>query len=477
MLFNSLDFLIFMAVVFPLYWGWFHRTRERRNLFLVAVSYFFYGWWDVRFLALIMVSSAVDYLVGRALEVETHTSRRKGLLALSIATNLGILGFFKYFNFFVDSLRTLGMPLQPGTLNIILPVGISFYTFQTLSYTVDIYRKKVEATRDAPAFFAFVSFFPQLVAGPIERAGRLLPQFVGPSRPFSFAAARAGLELILWGFFKKVVVADRLAPFVETVYASPRSFEGIPLVLATVFFALQIYCDFSGYSDIAIGVARLFGFDLCTNFRTPYLACSLREFWSRWHISLSTWFRDYVYIPLGGNRNAWSRNFIVTFLLSGLWHGANWTFVAWGAIHGVLGAAEAVLRKRGLSLPGGRVPSWLLTMVVVCAAWVFFRAQNVSEALYILTHGVSGWSAQLASTTDLVVMCKSMGLTSEALKLLAPSLLLFLIVEVWMGTRPIDRALAGVKRPPRWAFYYLLATWTALFGAFNEAKRFIYFQF
>jgi len=341
-LFNSISFAVFLPVVFTLYWLLKRRGPRTQNLLIILASYVFYGWWDYRFLSLIVISSAVDYLAGGRISPETRPRWRKCWLAVSLAVNLGVLGFFKYFDFFAQSAQELMMSLglNPDfpTLRIILPVGISFYTFQTLSYTIDIYRKKTPAIRDPVAFFAFVAFFPQLVAGPIERAKSLLPQFLR-ARNFDGVAARDGCKQILWGLFKKVVIADRLAGVADPVFADYAAYSGADQGIAIFAFAIQIYCDFSGYSDIAIGTARLFGINLMQNFSFPYFSRDIAEFWRRWHISLSTWFRDYVYVPLGGNRKGLAvraRNVMITFLVSGLWHGANWTFVAWGLIHGLL---------------------------------------------------------------------------------------------------------------------------------------------
>ena len=343
MLFNSITFAVFLLIVFAVYWS-LVRLKDGKlwqNVFILAASWVFYGWWDWRFLSLIFLSSMTDFLVGHAMHHSEDKSTRKILLFVSLGINLGVLGVFKYFNFFVetflDAFSLIGLEIESPALYILLPVGISFYTFQTLSYTIDIYRRKIEATDDMVAFFAFVSFFPQLVAGPIERASHLLPQFF-QDRQFDYAQSVRGLRLILWGLFKKVIIADLLAEYVNLVYGLPEEFAALDVFIATVFFAIQIYCDFSGYSDVAIGTARLFGFDLNLNFKAPYFSATLKEFWERWHISLSTWFRDYVYIPLGGNRvtpDMWAVNIMVVFLVSGLWHGAELSFVIWGGIHGL----------------------------------------------------------------------------------------------------------------------------------------------
>ena len=341
MLFNSFTFVIFLPTVFLLYWFVFNKNLKLQNFFLLIVSYIFYGWWDWRFLSLIFISSMVDYIVGLSIYKTDDSSKRKRLLLISMFVNLGFLGFFKYYNFFADSLIDLfsnfSISLHPRTLNIILPVGISFYTFQTMSYTLDIYRKKMEPTNDIIAFFAFVSFFPQLVAGPIERAKNLLPQFM-KKRKFDYETATDGLRQILWGLLKKIIIADSCAHVVDYIFANYQFYNGSVLLMGVIFFAFQIYGDFSGYSDIAIGSAKLFGFDLMRNFAYPYFSRNIAEFWRRWHISLSTWFRDYVYIPLGGSYvNKWKRirNIIITFTVSGFWHGANWTFIFWGFLNGI----------------------------------------------------------------------------------------------------------------------------------------------
>ena len=341
MLFNSLDFAIFLPIVFLLYWFVAQKNLKLQNALIVLASYVFYGWWDWRFLSLIIFSTVVDYLIGQRLRTEDKQSKRKILLWTSVIVNLGFLGFFKYYNFFlenfVDAFSLFGMQINANSLNIILPVGISFYTFQTLSYTIDVYRKKLEPTQDFIAFSAFVCFFPQLVAGPIERATNLLPQFY-KKRTFEYHKAVDGMRQILWGLFKKVVIADNCAEFANQIFNNSADMNGSTLVLGAIFFTFQIYGDFSGYSDIAIGTSRLFGFDLKQNFATPYFSRDIAEFWRRWHISLSTWFRDYLYIPLGGSRGGtWMkvRNTFAIFLVSGFWHGANWTFIIWGALNAI----------------------------------------------------------------------------------------------------------------------------------------------
>ncbi len=329
MLFNSIDFAIFLPIVFILYWFVANKNLKLQNLLIVGASYVFYGWWDWRFLSLILFSTIVDYFVGIGLSKQEDPIKRKMLLWTSIIVNLGFLGFFKYYNFFLDNFVTafsfFGQEINANSLNIILPVGISFYTFQTLSYSIDVYRRKLEPTKNFIIFAAFVSFFPQLVAGPIERATHLLPQFYS-KRNFDYSKAVDGMRQILWGLFKKIVIADNCAKYANIIFNNSDDYSGSTLVLGALFFTFQIYCDFSGYSDIAIGTSRLFGFDLMRNFNFPYFSRDIAEFWRRWHISLSTWFRDYLYIPLGGSRGGiWMkiRNTFIIFIVSGFWHGAN----------------------------------------------------------------------------------------------------------------------------------------------------------
>ncbi len=396
MLFNSFEYAIFLPVIFLIYWMVI-KTLQWQNLFLLGISYFFYAWWDWRFLSLLVLSSTVDFLIGQQFAKETSPRIRKRYLFLSLFTNLGILGFFKYYNFFVQELvnavESIGLSIHTGTLNVILPVGISFYTFQTLSYTIDVYRQKIKPVNNWITFFAYVSFFPQLVAGPIERAGNLIPQFNQP-RTFKYLQARDGMQQILGGLFKKIVIADNCAVFVDATFANYAGLEAGSLILGIFLFAIQIYCDFSGYSDIAIGTARLLGFNLMRNFAFPYFSRDIAEFWRRWHISLSTWFRDYVYIPLGGSRvKSKGRlvfNVAAIFLISGFWHGANWTFIIWGAIHALYFIPNILMGKNRRYLDvvalGKILPSvlelWKMstTFFLVCLAWVFFRAESVTHA-------------------------------------------------------------------------------------------------
>lgn len=402
MLFNSFAFLLFLPIVFLLYWYVFSRSIRLRNLFVVSVSYLFYGWWDWRFLSLIAFTTLCSWLSGLLIRkkrsvcdmgdtVSDHYCR--GVMIINIVLNLAILAYFKYANFFIDNFIDLfglfGITLHRSSLNVVLPVGISFYTFQALSYTIDVYRRKMEPTSDILAFFAFVSFFPQLVAGPIERASHLLPQFC-ESRHFCYKEAVDGLRQILWGLFKKVVVADNCAIVANAVFLNMESATPSSLLLGAIMFSFQIYGDFSGYSDIAVGTAHLFNFDLVRNFNVPYFSRSIAEFWRRWHISLNTWFVDYVYIPLGGNRRGkWQtlRNTLAVFFVSGLWHGANWTYIMWGIYHGLLFLPLLLLGKtkqhidvvaKGRWMPSVReLLQMISTFFLAMLGWVVFRSPNL----------------------------------------------------------------------------------------------------
>jgi len=472
MLFNSSVFLQFFAAFLLLY----HLCRSRlaaRNALIVAASYVFYGWWDYRFVALLFLTSLLDYTVGLRVEAAATPGRRRAWAALSVAGNLGVLAFFKYCNFFMDSLiallHELGFQANPWSLNVILPVGISFYTFQSMSYTIDVYRRQIPATRDLLSFLAYVSFFPQLVAGPIERARRLLPQFQS-ERVITPTHLREGLWLILWGLFKKVVVADNMAPLVEMVYEGTVA-SGPAVALGTLAFAIQIYGDFSGYSDIARGLARWLGFDLMVNFNLPYLARSPREFWRRWHISLSTWLRDYLYISLGGNRRGLWRtrwNLMVTMLLGGLWHGAAWHFVWWGAWHGLglaltrgrsASSAQEAQAEAGSLLR--RLLSWAATFLFVLYGWLLFRAESMEQAIALTRH--------LANPAVPVWI----GSYLWALAAFAAPLLLIQCWQIRAGD-----LLAPAKASP-WARGLLQGVLLLLIVTFwqKHAAPFIYFQF
>lgn len=394
MLFNSIEFLVFIPIVFILYWFVFNKRLQLQNALILVSSYVFYGWWDYRFLSLIFISTVVDYFIGLNIYKSQDKRKRKILLWTSMLFNLGILGFFKYYNFFVDSFvdlfRSFGYEITSvWTLHILLPVGISFYTFQTMSYSIDIYKNKLRPTNDFIAFASFVSFFPQLVAGPIEKAHNFLPQFL-KKRKVGLTDFKSGLFFIAFGLFKKVAVADNVAVIVDRFYNNSafESTNATFTLIAIALYSVQIYCDFSGYTDIAIGVSKLFGFRLMDNFNRPYFAKNPIQFWRRWHISLSTWFRDYVFIPLGGSRVSYPRtmtNILIVFLVSGLWHGANWTFVIWGFGHFLIYlVSERFIKYSPVKLPP--LLSGLLTFAAVSVLWVFFRSQSLSEALTILDH-------------------------------------------------------------------------------------------
>jgi D-alanyl-lipoteichoic acid acyltransferase DltB (MBOAT superfamily) len=481
MLFNSTTFLVFLIIIFVVFWKTTKFSLRWGNIVLLAGSYIFYGWWDWRFLILIVISSATDFIIGNKIYVSDNKRTRSSLLIVSLLINLGMLFFFKYFNFFIDSFKALFAPFadnnQWSTLNIILPVGISFYTFQTLSYTIDIYKRKTEPTKSALAFFTFVAFFPQLVAGPIERARNLIPQFE-MNRQFSFSQGTSGLKLILWGLFKKMVIADQLAGIVNAVYASPENFNGTGIMLATFLFGFQIYCDFSGYSDIAIGTARLFGIELMINFRTPYFSISFREFWRRWHISLSTWFRDYLYIPLGGNRSSlpkWVMSILITFLISGLWHGASITFLIWGAIHGILLIAEHFISpvfKINSKLKN--LAGFIITFVFVNSSWLFFRAASWNQIEILFRNIFHGQSTGIHSFVALLTNSSYFTAPGRMLFFVFP---IFVFIESIIGKRSFDDLLINSPKFLRWGFYYSLILSILFFGVLNSAPQFIYFQF
>lgn len=475
MMFNSIAFAVFLPVVFIIYWYLAPRRRSAQNMVLLLASYLFYGWWDWRFLFLIFISSLCDYTVGIWLYTAETLRVRRSLLAVSLLVNLGLLGFFKYFNFFITSfvglMNDCGLDCSFRSLNIILPIGISFYTFQTLSYTIDVYRRKLRPTRDPIAFFTFVAFFPQLVAGPIERAKNLLGQFE-TEREFDYSRSVDGLRRILWGLFKKIVIADMCATHVDMIFAQSASLSGSVLLLGVVYFAFQIYSDFSGYSDIAIGCAQLFGVQLSHNFAYPYFSRSMPEFWRRWHISLSTWFRDYVYIPLGGSRCSkirWSFNVIVTFVVSGLWHGASWTFVLWGFFHAICYMPSVWLgtgrKTRGAKRLTGNwniilnVLSWVVTFGLVLLGWVLFRAETIQDAIVYYNRLLSASLFSLPSSHRFPAL-----------------IILFLWVMEW-AQRNKGHVLDIGFFPAviRWAIYYVLIF--AIFWFYKDNRAFIYFQF
>ena len=482
MLFNSIDFAVFLPIFFFLYWFVANKNLSLQNLLIVVASYVFYGWWDYRFLSLILFSTLVDYFIGLGLSKENNPIKRKVMLWTSIAVNLGFLGFFKYYNFFLDNFLTaftfFGKEISANSLDIILPVGISFYTFQTLSYSIDVYRRKLEPTKDFVAFSAFVSFFPQLVAGPIERATNLLPQFY-QHRVFDSAKAVNGMRQILWGLFKKIVIADNCAEYANLIFNNSEDFSGSTLLLGALFFSFQIYCDFSGYSDIAIGTSRLFGFQLMQNFAFPYFSRDIAEFWRRWHISLSTWFRDYLYIPLGGSRGGiWMkvRNTFAIFIVSGFWHGANWTYIVWGALNALYfmpllltnnNRANLHIVAEGKYFPAFKESLFMLsTFGLTILAWIFFRAENVGHALAYLGEIFSN------SFFTIPVFDDRKGALATII-----AVALFTLVE-WQGRSgqfALDQFGLNWRRPIRISFYYSLLISILLFG--GRQQEFIYFVF
>ena len=488
MLFNSIDFAVFLPIVFLLYWFATNKRLKLQNSLIVVASYVFYGWWDWRFLLLIIFSTLVDYLIGIFLSKIDNKFKRKLLLWTSIAVNLGFLGFFKYYNFFLDNFISafslFGMEIRASSLSIVLPVGISFYTFQTLSYTIDVYKKKLEPTRDFIAFSAFVSFFPQLVAGPIERATNLLPQFY-KKRKFDYSQAVDGMRQILWGLFKKIVIADNCAVYANQIFNNSADYGGSTLVLGAVFFAFQIYGDFSGYSDIAIGTCRLFGFKLMQNFAFPYFSRDVAEFWRRWHISLSTWFRDYLYIPLGGSRGSrWAtvRNTFAIFIVSGFWHGANWTFIVWGVLNALYFLPVLLTNNHRNNLDtvaeGKLLPSLkdticvLSTFALTLIAWVFFRANNISHATSYLTDLFLGLDEYYHYYRSYRYISIKMGY------LMLSILVLFVIIE-WVGRHnlfAIEKLPFYQNKYARYGFYYLIVS-SIVYLSTGKPQEFIYFQF
>lgn len=475
MIFNSFDFFCFFALFLPLYF--LLRGQQRIYLALFA-SYLFYGWWDWRFLGLLLTSTVLDYTLGLQMGKSTTHQGRRSLLLLSISINLGILGFFKYFNFFIDSfdalLTSLGLDVPLSTLQIILPVGISFYTFQSMSYTIDIYRKEIEVEYDFWKFATYVAFFPQLVAGPIVRAKDFLPQ-LHQEYSFDWQRLNTGLGLILWGFFKKVAVADSLAPFVDQCFQTPEAFSSFHLLIGVVFYSFQIYCDFSGYSDIAIGLASIFGFHFPVNFRTPYFSQNFSEFWTRWHITLSSWLRDYLYIPLGGNRKGiWNtyRNLMITMLLGGLWHGANWTFVFWGFLHGLYLVVQRLTEKPYTALMQRlKIPTLFriamnisIVYFFTCLAWIFFRSANFSIAMKVIS-GI--WSLENFTPNSIV----------NKFVFLKGVLLIGLLLTVESVNFKFNFLQYSAQHPWFRAIAYASILWIiVLLGTFGSSA-FIYFQF
>lgn len=478
MIFNSLPFLVFICIFIPI----FYILKGKSRLFFTLVSsYFFYGWWDWRFLGLIALSTITDYIIGLNLSQESNKKKRKQLLLVSLIVNLGLLGVFKYFNFFIDSFYTLmtqlGIPASTTVFNIILPVGISFYTFQTLSYTIDIYKKEIKVEKDFLKFATYVAFFPQLVAGPIVRAAEFLPQLHDNHRRATKKDLLTGLDLVLLGFIKKVVIADSLAPIVDTAFANPNGYGSLQLIIGVIFYSFQIYCDFSGYSDIAIGLARMMGYKFPRNFNLPYISSSFSEFWNRWHISLSSWLRDYLYIPLGGNRSGLKktyRNLILTMLLGGLWHGSNWTFVMWGALHGfylVLQRQYDFLLRNTAFNPHKlfnkyvyKIVSVIFIYSAVCYAWIYFRSPTFDVASTYI-HNILEFKQMSPNT----LIFKFIIVKGSVL-----IFLLYLFEVISISKKPynfIERS--AYLRPTM----YAISIWIiSILGTFSESN-FIYFQF
>ena len=487
MFFNSIDFAIFLPIAFLLYWFVAKNNRKLQNILLLIASYFFYACWDYRFLFLLIFSTLLDYTTGIKMGGATKPKNRKFWFWVSVIVNLGFLGVFKYYDFFAEqfaqALSLLGFKTNIWVLNVILPVGISFYTFHGLSYVIDIYRKRIRPERNFIDYSVFVSFFPLLVAGPIERATHLLPQ-VKKERFFDYTKAVDGLRQILWGLFKKIVIADNCAEYANAIFNNSAAFSGSTLVLGAFFFAFQIYCDFSGYSDIAIGSARLFGIDLFRNFAFPYFSRDIAEFWRRWHISLSSWFRDYLYIPLGGSEGrTWMklRNTFIIFLVSGFWHGANWTFIIWGALNALYFLPSLLLNKNRNSLgtvaAGRLLPSLKdllnisVTFGLTVFAWIFFRAENVQHAVQYISQIFSG---------SLFNMPEKAAFAGSENNLFITILLLVLFIAIeWIG-REQQYAIAnmGTRWPKmiRWSFYSFIIFLMAMYMS-TSGSAFIYFQF
>lgn len=480
MLFNSIDFAIFLPIVFILYWfiGLVaEKNIKLQNLFILLASYVFYGWWNWKFLSLILFTTLVDYSVGLGFGKIENKTKRKLLLVASLIANLGLLGFFKYYNFFLENFITafslFGTHIQANTLNIILPIGISFYTFQSLSYSIDVYKKRLLPEKNLTTFAAFVTFFPQLMAGPIERATHLLPQFSN-KREFNYTKAVNGLRQILWGLFKKIVIADNCALYANEIFNNSANYPGSTLVLGALYFTIQIYGDFSGYSDIAIGTARLFDFDLMKNFAFPYFSRDIAEFWRRWHISLSTWFRDYIYIPLGGSKGGTFmkvRNIFIIFLVSGLWHGANWTFIAWGALNAIYFLPLLLIKQNRKNLnvvaEGRFLPSFkefigmTITFGITIFAWIFFRAENIGHAIHYIAK----------------IFSMSLFTRPEIEPKIIIVVIFFTFIE-WLGRNDqyaIEHLMSKWPKTIRWAFYYCVILAIFLFA--GKEQQFIYFQF
>lgn len=478
MLFNSMSFMIFLPIVFALYWVC--PPKHRWALLLIA-SYYFYMSWNIKYVVLILFTTVISYACGLFLSKSCNIKYRKIYLATTLVMSLGVLFIFKYLEFFFDSIQVIlsqfSIPLNTVTFNLLLPVGISFYTFQTLSYVIDVYRGDTEVETHFGKYATFVSFFPQLVAGPIERSKNLLTQ-INKLHKFDYDKAIYGVKLIAWGFFQKVVIADTVAEKVNLVYDNLLEYQGFSIVIACFLFSIQIYCDFAGYSNIAIGVAKLFGMDLMINFKSPYFSTSVHEFWNRWHISLSTWFKDYVYIPLGGNRKGNIRskmNLLITFLVSGLWHGASYTFILWGGVHGLLQIVEKLFPNK----EKGKLHRllWLFQcgcmFVLITITWIFFRAQSIDEVIYIFINALSGITNPV---TYLIEGMSSLFSFVELIQIVIPCMTLIVFDYFNSGGDTIE--LIGEKPIyVRWMLYVIFAMIFFLFFPSNTSSEFVYFQF
>jgi alginate O-acetyltransferase complex protein AlgI len=482
MLFNSIQFALFLPILFVLYWFVTQKSLRAQNILLLIASYFFYAFWDWRFLFLLVFSTLLDYFTGIKMHEAKNRRLKKTWFWLSVGINLGFLGVFKYYNFFAASfasaLSQFGLTVHPASLNVILPVGISFYTFHGLSYVIDIYKDKIKPEKNFINYSLFVSFFPLLVAGPIERATHLLPQ-IQAKRSFDYSKAADGLRQILWGLFKKIVIADNCAEFANVIFNNPGDYSGSTHLLGALFFTFQIYCDFSGYSDIALGTARLFGIELLRNFAFPYFSRDIAEFWRRWHISLSSWFRDYLYIPLGGSKGGtWMRvrNTFIIFIVSGFWHGANWTFIIWGALNALYIMPSILFKTNRNNLdivaPGKNFPTVkdfmaiALTFGLTVFAWIFFRAESVTQAIHFI--------AEIASRSLFTVP----NFPRMTTGLITIGFVILLLTIEWMGReQPYAIAKLGIRwpRPVRWTVYYIIILLIFVFAGSNQ--QFIYFQF
>ena len=476
MLFNSIHFALFLPITFILYFLLRNKDYKFQNLILLLASYYFYANWDWRFLFLLLFSTLLDYYTGIKMHQAATSIRKKTWFIISISANIGFLGFFKYFNFFSESfsnlLQMFGLSSSPLILNIILPVGISFYTFHGLSYLIDIYKNKITPEREFVTYSLFVSFFPLLVAGPIERATHLLPQ-LKTNRKFDINNIYQGLNQIVWGLFKKIAVADICAEYVNQVYANYQDFSSFSLIIAAILFSIQIYCDFSGYSDIALGTARLFGVELLKNFSYPYFSKDVAEFWRRWHISLTNWFKDYLYIPLGGSMvsiNKQIRNTFIIFIVSGFWHGANWTFITWGCINAILFIPILITNKNRKNLLTKEYklsdfPKIILTFLVITFTWIFFRSKNINESILFIKHMVS------LNHSKVFLEFSIFGISA----------IIIMFVQEWFNKNEnygLSKAINIKSIPIKWSYYTLLITFIIISFTIKKSESpFIYFQF